>query len=172
MSFAKACKAHSELVCVVTWNCCRVTSESSRVFWMACCWMTSRVFALFTPSLESRSCQTASIAEPLTPTVKLYWAVVQVAPFFREAYQMYSRWRAYLVFFSRSLSRAQSRDQSAPVYQSGCLEAPSLESTGLVNSRTAHTLAFSLKATLSGQTFKNASDFVSLKSASQYPIVQ
>ena len=82
---------------------------------MSCRRMTSRVFALFTPSLESRSSQAASIAEPMTATVKFYWAVVQVTPFFRDAHQIYSRWRAYLVFFSRSLSCAQSRDQSAPV---------------------------------------------------------
>jgi len=63
------------------------------------------------------------------------------------------------VFFSRSLSCAQSRDQSAPVYQSGCSEAPSLDSIGLVNLRKARTLAFSLKATPSGWTLSNASGF-------------
>ena len=82
-SFDRVCKAYSGLVCVATWNCRRMTSESSRVFLMACCRMTSRVFALFTPSLESA----VSIADLVTPTVKLYWAVVQVAPFFRDAYK-------------------------------------------------------------------------------------
>jgi len=70
--------------------------------------------------------------------------------------------------FLMSLSCAQSRDQSAPVYQSGCSEAPSLESIGLVNSRKAHILAITLKATL-----RNACSFVSLQSsASQQPIAQ
>jgi len=108
-------------------------------------------FALSNPTFGSRSSQAASIAEPLTPTVKLYWAVVQVSPFFCDAQQIYSRWRADLVFFSRSLPCAQSRDQSAPVYQSACSEAPSLESIGLVNSRKAHTFAFLLKAIPSGR---------------------
>jgi len=159
MSFHRACKAHSGLVCVATWNCRRITSESSSVFLMACCRMTSRVFALFTPSLESQSSQAASIAEPLTPTVKSYWAVVQVVPFFRDAHQIYSRWRAYLVFFSRSLSCAQCRDQWAPIYKSGCSEAPSLESIGLLNSRKAHILAISLKATPSGWILRNLCSF-------------
>ena len=58
------------------------------------------------------------------------------------------------------------------MYQSGCLEAPSLDSIGLVTSRKAHTLAFSLKATPSGRTLRNASGFVSLKSStSQYPFL-
>jgi len=156
ISFDRACKAHSGLVCVATWNCREITSESSIAFRMACRRMTSRVFALLTPSLVSRSSQAASIAEPRTPTVKLYWAVVQVAPFFRDAHPIYSRWPAYLVFFSRSLSCAQSRDQSAPVYQSGCSKAPSLESIGLVNSRKAHIPAITLKATLFGRTLRNA----------------
>jgi len=82
------CRTTMGLVCEATWNCRRITSESSSVFRIACCRMTSRVFALFTPSLESRSYQAASIAKPLTPTVKLYWAVVQVTPFFRDAHQI------------------------------------------------------------------------------------
>ena len=71
MSFDRACRAHSGLVCVATWNCRGMTSESSSVLRMACRRMTSRVFALLTPSLVSRSSQAASIAEPRTPTVKL-----------------------------------------------------------------------------------------------------
>ena len=111
MSSARACKAHSGLVCVTTWNYRRIMSESSSLLRMAYRRMTSQVFALFTPSFESRSPQAASIAEPPTPTVKLYWAVVQVRPFLRDANQILSRWRAYLVFLSRSLYCAQSRDQ-------------------------------------------------------------
>jgi len=173
MSFDRACKAQSGLVCVATWNCRRITSESSIVFLTACCRMTSRVFVLSTFNLVSRSSQAASIAEPQTPTTKLYLAVVQVVPCLRDAHQIYSRWRAYLVFFSRSLSCAQSRDQSAPVYQSGCSEEPSLESIGLVHSRKAHFLAIALKETPSGRTLRNACSFVSLKSStSQYPIAQ
>jgi len=38
---------------------------------MACRLMTSRVFLLSTPRLDSRFFHAASIAEPLTPTVKL-----------------------------------------------------------------------------------------------------
>jgi len=72
MSCDRACKAHSGLVCVATWNCRRITSESSSVFLTACCRMTSRVFALLTPNLVSQSCQAASIVEPRTPIVKLY----------------------------------------------------------------------------------------------------
>jgi len=173
MLSAKACKAHSGLVCVATWNYHRITSESSSVLRMACCWMTSRILELFTPSLESLSSHADPIAEPLTPTVKLYWAVVQVTPFFRDAHQICSRWRACLMFFSRSLSCAQSWDQSAPVYQLGCSEALSLESIGLVNLRKAHIFAFSLKATPIDWTLRNTSGLVSLKSsASQYPITQ
>jgi len=63
------------------------------------------------------------------------------------------------MLFSRSVSSAQSRDHSAPVYQSSCCEAQSLESIGLVNSQKAHTLAFSLKATAYGRTLRNACDF-------------
>ena len=75
--------------------------------------------------------------------------------------------------FLMSLSCAQSRDQSAPVYQSGCSEAPSLKSIGLVNSRKAHILAITLKATPSGRTLRNACSFALLHlSASQYPIAQ
>ena len=58
MLFAKACKAQSGLVCVATWNFCRITSESSSVFWVACSRMTSRVTSLCS--------QTASNAQPLT----------------------------------------------------------------------------------------------------------
>jgi len=68
------------------------------------------------------------------------------------------------MFFSRSLSYAHSRDQSATIYKSGCSEALSLESIGLVNSRKAHAFAFSLKATPSGRTLRNASGFVLLNS--------
>jgi len=114
MSLDRACRAHSGHVRVATWNCRKITSESSSVFRMAFHRMTSRVFALLTPGLVSRSSQAVSIAEPWTPTVKLHWAVVQVVPCLRDAHLIYSRWRAYLVSFSRSLSCAQSRDQSAP----------------------------------------------------------
>jgi len=65
---------------------------------------------------------------------------------------------------SRSLSCAQSTDQLAPVYQSGCSEALSLESIGFVNLRKAHALASSLKATPSSRTLRNASGFVLLNS--------
>jgi len=90
--------------------------------------------------------------------------VVQIDPCLRDAHQrdnvvywktkrkIYYRWRAYLVFFSKVLSCAQSRDQSAPVYQSGCSEAPSLESIGLVNSRKGHILAITLWVLADKQT--------------------
>ena len=68
------------------------------------------------------------------------------------------------MFFSRSLSYAHSRDQSAPIYKSGCSEALSLESIGLVNSRKAHAFALFLTATPSGRTLRNASGVVLLKS--------
>jgi len=141
MSFDRACRAHSGFECVATWNYHRITSESSSVFRVACRRMTSRVFALLTPSFVSRSSQATSIARPRSPTVKLYWAEVQVVSFLRDAHLICSRWQTYLaktsrksqilVSFSRSLSCAQSRDQSAPVYQSGCSEASSRESIGL-----------------------------------------
>ena len=136
MLFDRACRAHSGLVWVATWKCSRMTSESSSVLRMACRGMTSRVFALLTPSLVNRSSQAASMAEPCT-----YRAVVQVIPCFFYTHLIFSRCLAYLVSFSRFLSCAQSRDQSAPVYQSGCSDAPSLESIGLVYSRNVHTLA-------------------------------
>ena len=172
MSLNRACRAHSGLVCVATWNCRRITSESSSVLQMACRRMTSRVLAFLTPSLVSRSFQAVSITEPRTPTVKMYWEVIQVVPCFLDAHLISPKCRAYLVCFSRSLSCAQSKDQSAPVYQSGCSEAPSLESIDLVYSRKAYVLAITLTPTPSGRTLRNAYIFGSVRSsASQYPIV-
>jgi len=106
MSSAGACKAHSGLVCVATWKCRRITYESSNVLRMAYRRMTSQAFALFTPSFESQASQAASIAEPLTPTVKLYWAVVQVTPFFRDAH------------YSRVPKRRNHRNDPASVFLS------------------------------------------------------
>jgi len=172
MSLDRACRAHSGLVCKATWNCRRKISESSSILQMACRRVTSRVFALLTPSLVSRSSRAVSIVEPRTPTMKLYWAAVQVVPCLLDAHLIYSRCRTYLVSFSRSLSCAQSRDQSAPMYQSHCCEAPSPESIGLVYSRKAHILAITLKPTPSGRTLRNAYFFGSVRSsASQYPFV-
>ena len=96
--------------------------------------------------------------------------MIQVIPCLFDAHLIYLRCRAYLVSFSRSLSCAQSRNQSAPVYQLGCSEAPSLESIGLVYSRKAHTLAIMLKPTPSGLTLRNACILGSVRSSSsQYP---
>jgi len=95
----RGCGAHSGLVCVATWNCHRITPESSSVLRMACHRITSRVFALLTHSLVSRYSQKVWIAEPRTPTVKLNWAVVQVVPCLFDAHLIYSRCRAYLVSF-------------------------------------------------------------------------
>jgi len=72
-----------------------MTSESSSVLRMPCRRMMSRVFALLTPSLVSRSSQAVSIAEPRTPTVKLYSAVVQVVPCLFDTHLNYSRCLAY-----------------------------------------------------------------------------
>ena len=54
--------------------------------WPAVVAITLRVFALLTPSLVSWYSQEISIAEPRTPNVKLYWAVVQVISFSRNAH--------------------------------------------------------------------------------------
>ena len=98
--------------------------------------------------------------------------MVQVIPCLFDTHLIYSRCQAYLVCFSKSVSCAQSRDQSAPVYQSGCFEAPSLESIGLVYSRKAHILAIMLKPTPSGLTLRNACILCSVRSSSfLYPIV-
>jgi len=105
-----------------------------------------------TPSFMSLSSQSSALAEPQTLTVKLYWAVDHLSPVDLESHHMNSRCLEYLSFFSRSLSCAQSSDQSAPGYHSGCSEIPSLESMGLVNSRKAHSLSLKLKATPSGLT--------------------
>ena len=121
--------------------------------------MTALVFFWSTPRLLSQSSQDASIAEPLIPTVKSYWAMVQGSPFWFDAHQTNSRWLAYLAFFSRSLFCAQSSVQSDPVYQSRCSETPSLESIGLVISRKAQTFAFLLKATPFSRTLRHVCGF-------------
>lgn len=84
----------------------------------------------------SLSFQSFALAEPLAPTFRFYWAIVNLSPrpVFFEHHQMNSRWRTHLVLFSSSSSCTQSRDQSAAVYQLGRPEIPSLESIIVVNS--------------------------------------
>ena len=72
MSFDRACKAHSVLVCVATWNCCTIKSESSSIFLTALLSDKVTGFALFTPSSEGLSSQTDSIAEPFKSLIALY----------------------------------------------------------------------------------------------------
>jgi len=175
MLFDRACKAHSGLVCVATWKCRRITSESSSVLRMACRRMTLQVFTLSTPSLVSRSSQAASIAEPQTPTVEWYLAVVQVVPFLCDAHQIHSsQVGEHIWYLSRGLCPVSSLGTSQPpYYQSGCSKAPFLESIGLVYSRKAHILAFTLEANPSGQTLRNACIFRLMRSsASPFSIVQ
>ena len=94
-------------------------------------------FIVIFSNFVSQSSQASSIAEPLILNVRLYWAMVQTVTFLFEKHHTNSRWCAYLVLFLRTLSCAQCRDQSAPVYQLGCSEAPSLESLSLINSTKA-----------------------------------
>ena len=151
-SSAKACWAHSRLVCMTTWwKCWRIMIESSSVlleiiFWssywfsnkqhylsllMACCWMVKRVFLYYALNFVSWSSHPSFLV--CRASNNDHEVLLRCSPLIAlSPWHLKDKLKVTSIS-SILLKVLRSRDQSASVYQSGCSETPSLELICLVN---------------------------------------